>query len=182
MDHLLFPFCLTWFGHIAIGWDGAELLGDICLPWPLLGQLSSRYREGTVQWPQKVVVAGFGQGKRWREMREDWLMLLCMTAFCIFCWFALRKLIGTSWLFLFNCLICITASFLQEYVSEHWMKNVGDMCQFHFSQPMAPGWCEHVSGVPWLYYSTAPCVWLVKSSASDAGMLGKFEFKILTSS
>jgi uncharacterized protein CbrC (UPF0167 family) len=53
-----------------------------------------------------------------------------MTAFCIFCWFALRKLIGTSWLFLFNCLICITASFLQEYVSEHWMKNVGDMCQF----------------------------------------------------
>jgi len=96
----------------------------------IVGQLSSRYREGTVQWPQKVVIAGFGQGKKWREMREDWLMLLCMTAFCIFCWFALRKLIGTSWLFLFNCLICITASFLQEYVSEHWMKNVGDMCQF----------------------------------------------------
>lgn len=22
------------------------------------------------------------------------------------------------------------ASFLQEYVSDHWMKNVGDMCQF----------------------------------------------------
>ena len=57
-------------------------------------------------------------------------MLLCMTAFCIFCWFALRKLIGTSCLFLFNCLICMIASFLQEYVSEHWMKNVGDMCQF----------------------------------------------------
>ena len=51
----------------------------------------------------------------------------------------------------------------------------------HFSQPMAPGWCEHVSGVPWLYYSIAPCVWLVKSSSSHAGMLGKFEFKILTS-
>lgn len=39
----------------------------------------------------------------------------------------------TDWYFLpflFNCLICMIASFLQEYVSDHWMKNVGDMCQF----------------------------------------------------
>ena len=95
----------------------------------IVGQLSSRYSDVLLQWPQKVVIAGFGQGKKWREMKEDWLMLLYMSAFCIFCWFALWKLIGISWLFSFDCLICIIASFLQERVSNHWVKNVGDMCQ-----------------------------------------------------
>lgn len=68
-----------------------------------IGQLSSRYHRGKIlQWPMKVVIAGYGQGKKWQNMREDWLMLLCMTAFCMLCWFALRKLIGTS------CLFCLT--------------------------------------------------------------------------
>ena len=51
----------------------------------------------------------------------------------------------------------------------------------HVPERVAPGWPGHASGVPWLYYSIAPCVWLVKLSSSHAGMLGKFGFKILTS-
>ena len=37
-----------------------------------IGQLSSRYHRGKIlQWPMKVVIAGYGQGKKWQNMRED---------------------------------------------------------------------------------------------------------------
>ena len=181
MDHLLFPFCLTWFGHIAIGWDGAELLGDICLPWHCWTIVKSLPRGDS------AVATESGNCRVWsgQEVEGDAWGLIDVAVHDCFLHFLLVCLEETDWYFLtifvslfdmhhslFPAGICVGT--LDEECWRH--------VSVHFSQPMAPGWCEHVSGVPWLYYSIAPCVWLVKSSASDAGMLGKFEFKILTSS
>ena len=42
-----------------------SMMPDIC------GQLSSRYDGRILQWPQKVVIVGYGQGKKWQNLPEE---------------------------------------------------------------------------------------------------------------
>ena len=59
-------------GLVKLPWaeivrDAGEnsLMADIC------GQLSSRYEDKIHQWPQKVVIVGYGQGRKWQHLPEE---------------------------------------------------------------------------------------------------------------
>ena len=123
MDHLLFPFCLTWFGRwlrlsaMPLKKVSCRTASDNCPP----GTTVARFCSGLRKWSLRDTA----RARNGRTcVRTDW---------CCCAWLLFACLEETDWYFLpflFNCLICMIASFLQEYVSDHWMKNVGDMCQF----------------------------------------------------
>ena len=96
MDHLLFPFCLTWFGHIAIGWDGAELLGDICLPWHCWTIVKSLPRGDS------AVATESGNRRVWsgQEVEGDAWGLIDVAVHDCFLHFLLVCLEETDWYFL----------------------------------------------------------------------------------
>ena len=134
--HSLFQFwwitcCFpsVWLDSVA-GWDCPRLRWN---------KLPSGLHRTTVlpvdPWQDSAVATESGHCGIWpgQEVEGDAWGLIDVAVHDCFLYVVLVCLEETDWYFLpflFNCLICMIASFLQEYVSEHWMKNVGDMCQF----------------------------------------------------